>query len=286
MDSNSLYTYWSDIWKRLRERWTVLTALYILIGIVIMAIVGPLISPHNHAEVHLDLRNLPPGKVFWFGTDELGRDLFSRCWWGARISLFVGFTVALVDLFIGVFYGAAAALFGGKIDEFLMRFADVLYTVPYFLVVILLMVVMGPGLWPIIIALSLTGWVNVSRIIRSQVLQIKQQDFVVAAYALGASRMRILWRHLIPNTTGTIIVILTLSVPTVIFSEAFLSFLGLGVQAPFASWGTLANDGLVALRYYPWRLMIPALLISVTMLSLNIVGDALRDSLDPIRIRH
>ena len=162
-----------------------------------------------------------------------------------------------------------------------MRFADILYAIPYLLVVILLMVVIGSGISTIILALTMTGWINMARIVRSQVLQIKRQDFVLAAVALGASKRRILLRHLIPNAMGAILVTLTLTIPAAIFAEAFLSFLGLGVQAPIASLGTMANDGLAALRYYPWRLFFPAGLISLTMLSFNVLGDGLRDALDP-----
>jgi oligopeptide transport system permease protein len=163
----------------------------------------------------------------------------------------------------------------------MMRVADILYTIPYLIVVILLMVIIGPGITTIIIALTITGWINMARIVRSQILQIKQQDYVNAAFALGASRKRILLRHLIPNAMGPIIVTLTLTIPSAIFAEAFLSFLGLGVQAPIASWGTMANDGLPALRYYPWRLFFPAIFISLTMLSFNLLGDGLRDAFDP-----
>ncbi len=193
----------------------------------------------------------------------------------------MGITASLVDLVVGVLFGAIAGMLGGKAEEWMMRIADVLYAIPYLLVVILLMVIIGPGIMTIIIALTITGWINMARIVRSQILQIKQQDYVRAALALGASRRRILLRHLIPNAMGPIIVTLTLTIPTAIFAEAFLSFLGLGVQAPIASWGTMANDGLPALRYYPWRLFFPATFISLTMLSFNLLGDGLRDAFDP-----
>lgn len=227
------------------------------------------------------MKNQPPSSTYWFGTDELGRDLFTRCWWGARISLFVGISASLIDLIIGVMFGAFAGYVGGKTEEWMMRTADVLYAIPYLLVVILLMVIIGPGIFTIIIALTLTGWINMARIVRSQILQLKELDFVKAAIALGASRRRLLLCHLIPNAMGPIIVTVTLTIPSAIFAEAFLSFLGLGVQAPIASWGTMANDGLSALRYYPWRLFFPATFISLTMLSFNLLGDGLRDAFDP-----
>ncbi len=274
-------SYWQDAWGRLKRNKPAMFGLASLFLLVVMAILGPAISHYTYYETQLSLKNEPPSATFWFGTDELGRDLFTRCWWGARISLFVGITASLVDLLVGVLYGAIAGMLGGKMEEWMMRFADVLYTIPYLLVVILLMVIIGPGIMTIIIALTITGWINMARIVRSQILQIKQQDYVKAAYALGATRRRILLRHLIPNAMGPIIVTLTLTIPTAIFAEAFLSFLGLGVQAPIASWGTMANDGLPALRYYPWRLFFPAAFISLTMLSFNLLGDGLRDAFDP-----
>ncbi len=274
-------SYWQDAWRRLKRNKSAMFGLVTLTLLIFMAIIGPLISHYTYYETQLSLKNSAPSATFWFGTDELGRDLFTRCWWGARISLFVGITASLVDLVIGVLFGAIAGLLGGKIEEWMMRFADILYAIPYLLVVILLMVIIGPGIMTIIIALTITGWINMARIVRSQILQIKQQDYVRAAFALGASRKRVLLRHLIPNAMGPIIVTLTLTIPSAIFAEAFLSFLGLGVQAPIASWGTMANDGLPALRYYPWRLFFPAAFISLTMLSFNLLGDGLRDAFDP-----
>ena len=218
---------------------------------------------------------------YFFGTDELGRSLFVRIWWGARISLFIGVSAALLDMAIGVFYGGFAALLGGKIDEVMMRGADMLYSLPHLLIVILLTVIMEQGITTIIIAMTLTGWISMARIIRSQILSLKEQDFVTAAKALGASNIRILVRHLIPNCFGAMITTVTLTIPHAIFTEAFLSFLGLGVQAPIASWGTMASDGLPALSFYPWRLFFPAAFISITMLAFNLLGDGLRDAFDP-----
>jgi oligopeptide transport system permease protein len=248
---------------------------------MVMALFGPLLTPYAYYKTHLPLKNLSPSMDFWFGTDELGRDIFTRIWWGARISLFVGITAAFIDLVLGVIYGSIAGLWGGKVDELLMRFADIVYSIPYLLVVILLTVVMGSGLASIIIALTITGWIPMARIVRGQILQLKELDYAYAAYALGASKWRILFRHLLPNAMGAIVTTMTFSIPTAIFAEAFLSFLGLGVQAPIASWGTMANDGLSALRYFPWRLFFPAVFISITMLSFNLVGDGIRDAFDP-----
>lgn len=274
-------SYWGDARARLRQNKLAMTGLVVLCLLVLAALLGPLLSAYTYYDTQLHLKNLPPSASFWFGTDELGRDLFTRVWWGARISLFVGISASLIDLVIGVCFGSIAGLLGGKVDECMMRFADILYSIPSLLVVILLMVVIGSGLGTIILALTLTGWIGMARIVRGQILQLKELDFITAARALGANRMRLLVRHLIPNAMGPIIVTLTLTIPAAIFAEAFLSFLGLGVQAPIASWGTMASDGLSALRYYPWRLFFPAGFISLTMLSFNLLGDGLRDAFDP-----
>lgn len=274
-------SYWNDACRRFRQNKLAMFGLFLLLVLIIGAIFIPFVSLHTYYETHLHLKNTPPGNQFWLGSDELGRDLFTRIWWGARISLFVGMTAAIIDMVIGALYGALAGMVGGKVEEFMMRLSDVLYSLPNLLIVILLMVSMKPGVFTIIIALSITGWINMARIVRGQILQIKQNDFVMAAYMLGAKRTRILVRHLIPNCIGSIITTMTLTIPTAIFTEAFLSFLGLGVQAPIASWGTMASDGLSALCYYPWRLFFPACFISITMLAFNLVGDGVRDAFDP-----
>ena len=226
--------------------------------------------------------NQPPSSEYWFGTDELGRDVFTRTWYGARVSLFVGIAAALIELVIGVIYGGISGYKGGRIDEVLMRIVDVLYGLPYILLVILLMVFMGPGLFTIIVALSITGWIGMARLVRGQVLQLRSNEYVLASRVMGAKSSYIIRKHVVPNTSGPIIVSMTLAVPTAIFAEAFLSFLGLGVQAPVASWGTMANDALSAIQTgYWWRLFFPAFFISVTMFAFNVFGDGLRDALDP-----
>ena len=274
-------SYLKEAWLKLYENKLAIFGLSVLLFLIVFAITVPITSPYTYYETQLHLKNTPPCRGFWFGTDELGRDLFTRIWWGARISLYVGIIAALIDMIIGVFYGAFAAIIGGKCEEFMMRTADIFYSLPQLLIVILLLVIFKPGVFTIILALALTGWINMARIIRGQILQIKQQDFVLAAYMLGASHFRVLFHHLIPNAFGSIITTVTLTIPSAIFTEAFLSFLGLGVQAPIASWGTMANDGLSAIRYYPWRLFFPALFISITMLALNLLSDGIRDAFDP-----
>ncbi len=274
-------SFWQDVWRRFCLNRVAIAGLMTLVLLGLFAVLTPVLSAHPYYETNLALKNSAPSKKFWFGTDDLGRDIFTRTACGARISLFVGVTAAIIDLLIGVLWGGVAALAGGKIDNLLMRLANILYAIPYLLVVIMLMVVMGSGLIPILIALTITGWIGMARIVRGQVYQLKEQEYILAAVALGAGRRRILFKHLIPNAMGPIIVTMTLTIPIAIFTEAFLSFLGLGVQAPIASWGTMASDGLPAMRYYPWRLFFPAVFISVTMLAFNLVGDGLRDALDP-----
>lgn len=220
-------------------------------------------------------------KTYILGSDDLGRDMLTRVIHGARISLLIAFIATFVNFFIGILYGGIAGYAGGRVDNIMMRIVDIISTIPLMLYVILLMVVLGSGLKPIIIALGSVFWVNMARIVRGQVLSLKEQEFVLAAKTIGASHFRILIRHLLPNAMGPIIVSMMMMIPTAIFVEAFLSFIGLGVSAPKASWGTLANDALGALRSYPHQLFSPAIAICITMLAFNFLGDGLRDALDP-----
>jgi len=273
-------SYWQEKWQKIKRNRSFLASCGVLLSLIGFAIIGPYLTLYPYDEMNLAFKNLPPSTKFWFGTDELGRDLFTRCCWGARVSILVGFAASLIDVFIGVSYGMIAGVAKRSISEWMMRFIDVVQSIPYLLIVILLVVVMGPGLLTIIVALALTGWINMARIVRVQVLQLKNQEFILAAQGYGASKLRILNRYILPHISGTVLMILTASLPTALFTEAFLSFLGLGVQAPVASWGTLANDGLLALRYYPWRLFFPASLIFLSIFCLNIIGDGLRDVFD------
>jgi oligopeptide transport system permease protein len=274
-------SYRRETWSFLKQNKGFIFGSWVLAFLALMAIIGPWLSAYPYYETHLPLKNSSPSKAFWFGTDELGRDIFCRIWWGARISLSVGICAALLDMAIGVLIGATAGFLGKKYDEVLMRTADILHSIPYLLVVILLAVMIGSGITSILIALTLTGWIPMARIVRGQIMQLKTFEYAEAARALGASPARILWHHLLPNVSGPIITTMTFTIPTAIFAESFLSFLGLGVQAPIASWGTMASDGLSAMAYYPWRLFFPAFFISLTMFSFNLIGDGLRDALDP-----
>ncbi|MUV37374.1 Dipeptide transport system permease protein DppC [Lentibacillus sp. JNUCC-1] len=275
-------SYWKDAWRRLLKNKLAMAGLIFLILLGLLAIFGPMLTPYSVKDTSLPNQFKPPSKDHWFGTDNLGRDVFTRTWYGARISLFVGIMAALIDFFIGIIYGGVAGYRGGRTDGIMMRIIEILYGLPYLLVVILLLVVMGPSLTTIIIALSVTGWVGMARIVRGQVLQLKNDEFVLASQSFGAKTPRIIRKNLLPNTMGPIIVQMTLTVPTAIFAEAFLSFLGLGIQAPHASWGVMANDALGAiLSGYWWTLFYPAFFISFTMFAFNVLGDGLQDALDP-----
>ncbi|WP_453995531.1 ABC transporter permease [Bacillus nitroreducens] len=275
-------SYWKDVWNRLKENKLALLGLILIIIIGIMAIIGPHLNGYTYYEQDFTKKNLRPNAEHWFGTDASGRDLFTRAWYGARISLFIGLMAALIDFVAGIIYGGISGIRGGKVDNVMMRIAEVLYAIPYLLMVILVMIVLERGLWAIIIAMSITGWIPMARLVRGQVLQLKEYEYIQAANAMGAKTSWILRRHIIPNTMGPILVNVTLTVPTAIFAEATLSFLGLGIPAPKASWGTMANDALGSIligNFY--QLFFPAFLISLTMFAFNVFGDGLRDALDP-----
>lgn len=275
-------SYWADAWRRLKQNKLAMFGLYFLIFLGLAAILIPMFSSQSVTATDLPNQNKAPSMQHWFGTDEMGRDVFTRTWYGARISLFVGLMAALIDVTIGIIYGGISGYKGGKVDLVMMRIIEILYGLPHLLVVILLLVVMEPSLTTIIIALTITGWVGMARIVRGQVLQIKNYEFVTASKSFGAGTLRIIRKNLLPNTMGPIIVQMTLTVPSAIFAEAFLSFLGLGIQAPFASWGVMANDALpVILSGDWWRLFFPALFIAMTMFAFNVLGDGLQDALDP-----
>ncbi|EOD00480.1 ABC transporter permease [Caldisalinibacter kiritimatiensis] len=274
-------TYWQDAWRRLKENKLAIVALVILALMVAMAFIGPHLTPYEYDYQDYTVINKAPTSEHWFGTDALGRDIFTRCWEGAKISLFIAFVSTIINVTIGVIYGGISGYLGGYVDIVMMRIIEIVYSVPVLLWVILLMVVMGPGLKTIIIAISITGWGGMARVVRGQVLQLKQMEFVLAAKTLGADTSRIITRHLIPNTMGPIIINLTFQVPSAVFTEAFLSYLGLGIQPPLASWGSLAQEGTLMLLIHPYQLFYPALLISITMLAFNVLGDGLRDALDP-----
>lgn len=273
-------SFWKDAVRRFRKNKLAIFGIVIIVLLAIMSSIGGLISGYTYSGTDLIGSNESPSLEHWFGTDDLGRDIFARTWFGARISLFIGLMAALIDLIVGVIWGAVAGFVGGRTDEYMMRIADILYGVPYLLVVILLMVILPQGIWTIILAMTITGWIGMARIVRGQVLQLKNEEYVMASKTLGAKSSRLLWKHVIPNTLGPIIVTLTLTVPQAIFTEAFLSYLGIGVKQPLASWGTMSSDALSAMQYEPYQLFFPAFFICLTMLAFNVIGDGLRDAFD------
>lgn len=268
-------------WRQMKQNRLALVGLAIVIIMAALAIIGPWLAPYSYADQDLLSPNAAPSAAHWFGTDSLGRDLFVRVLYGARISLSIGVVASIINLFIGVLYGGIAGLVGGKTDRLMMHIVDILYSIPMLLYVILLMVVFRPGLLNIYIALGIAYWLNMARIVRGQILSLKQEDYVMAARSCGTSTWQILRRHMIPNCVGPIIVTLTLSIPDAIFTEAFLSFIGLGVAAPMASWGVLASEGINSMRSFPFQLFFPAMALCITMLGFMFLGDGLRDALDP-----
>jgi len=274
-------TYWQDAKRRLKKNPLAMIGLFVIIIMVLGAIVGPFLCKYNYSDQDYNNRLATPSREHWFGTDRLGRDLFVRVLYGARISLAIGFFASLINLTIGVLYGSISGYFGGRVDDIMMRIVDVIYTVPLTMVVILLMVLFQPGLKNILIALGMVYWIGMARIVRGQVLTLKEQEYVLAARMVGAKKWRIMLKHLIPNSMGPIIVNATLNIPQAIFQEAFLSFIGLGVAAPMASWGVLADEGAQSIQSYPHLLLFPAAAICITMLAFNFLGDGLRDALDP-----
>jgi oligopeptide transport system permease protein len=274
-------TYWQDAWRRLKRNKLAMTGLVILSILTLLAILMPLISNNDYETQHLQEINLKPSAQYFFGTDDFGRDLWVRVWWGTRISLFIGIAAALLDLVVGVIYGGISAYYGGRVDTIMQRIIEIVYSVPFLLLTILLMMYLGPGISSIIIAYAITGWVPMARLVRGQMLVLKEQEFVLAARTLGAGSWRIITKHLIPNVLGVVIIQITFVVPTAIFVEAFLSFIGLGIRPPLASLGNLLSDGANYMRYQPHRLLFPTVVFSLILLSFNLLGDGLRDALDP-----
>ena len=276
--NNSL---WKDALNRLISNKLSLYSFIYIILIIFLALITPLIAPYDYAYQDLDLGPSGPSAQHLLGTDTLGRDLLTRMLYGSRISLLVGFLATLVALSIGVIWGTIAGFSGGKIDTIMMRIVDVLYGIPFIIFVILLMVIFGRNLILLFMAIGAVEWLTMARIVRSQVMTLSKQEFILSARAMGVSKAGIIFRHLIPNSIGPVIVYATLTVPQIMLLEAFLSFLGLGVQAPLSSWGLLIRDGAVSMEEYWWLLIFPSLAFSLTLFSLNFIGDGLRDALDP-----
>ena len=249
--------------------------------LIIVALITPFIAPYNYADQNLALGASPPSSEHFLGTDTLGRDLLTRMMYGSRISLMVGFLATSVALVIGVIWGTIAGSSGGKTDALMMRIVDTLYGIPFIILIILLMVIFGRNLILLFLAIGAVEWLTMARIVRSQVLNLSKQEFILSAQAMGVTKINIIFRHLIPNAMGPVIVYATLTVPQIMLLESFLSFLGLGVQPPLSSWGLLIRDGAVSMEEYWWLLIFPSLAFSLTLFSLNFIGDGLRDAIDP-----
>lgn len=280
--SRETFTFSQDVWRKLKRNRLSLLGLIFVVAISLGAIFVPIFSTYSISSNDLSATNHFPSGKNWFGTDQLGRDLFVRVMFGARYSLSIAFIASILNLFIGIVYGGISGYLGGKWDMIMMRIVDIIYSVPMTIYVILIMVTFEKGgFLNIILALALSYWIGMARIVRGEILQLKEQEYILAARTIGASNSRILFKHLLPNCMGAIIVTLTLQIPSAIFTEAFLSFIGLGITPPAASWGTLANDALGGFRLYPYQLFFPTVAICLTILSFNLLGDGLRDALDP-----
>ena len=272
---------WSDAWRRLLANKAAVAGGIILLVLIFLAIFAPWIAPHSYSYQNLELGAQPPSSDFLLGTDTLGRDLFSRILYGARVSLMVGFVATGVALVIGVSWGIVAGYFGGRVDSVMMRIVDVLYGLPFIIFIILLMVIFGRNIWLLFGAIGAVEWLTMARIVRGQVLTIKNQEYVLAAQAMGVTNMQMFRKHIFPNILGPIAVYATLTIPQVMLLEAFLSFLGLGIQPPMSSWGTLIRYGVESMEEYSWLLIYPGLTFTITLFALNFFGDGLRDALDP-----
>lgn len=273
--------FWKDAARRFRSNWGAMIGLFIILLIGFMALAGPLMNEYNYESQNIPIQNMEPFEDHYFGTDSFGRDLWQRTWNGAQVSLTIAFLAAFFDLVIGVTIGSISGYFGGRVDMILQRIVEILYSIPNLIIIIMMLLIFEPGILPIALALSITGWVPMARVVRAQILKLKSQEYVLAARTLGAGHRHILTRHLIPNVMGPIIIAVTFAIPSAIFFEAFLSFIGLGIRPPLASLGSLVFDGSKFLQIFPYQLFFPATVLSLIMLAFNLLGDGLRDALDP-----
>jgi len=274
------HSLWRDAWHRLRQNKLAVAGGIFVAILTLACVLSIFIAPGTYAKTNLPLGATAPGSAHWFGTDILGRDMLARILLGGCISLSVGVAATLVSVIIGVLYGAVSGYVGGRLDVVMMRIVDIIYSLPFVIFVILILVVFGKNFILLFMAIGTVSWLDMARIVRAEVMSLKRKEFVEAAVALGLRKRRIILRHLVPNVLGIVTIYSTLIVPSVMLLEAFLSFLGLGVQAPMSSWGTLINDGRKSMEEYPWLLIFPSLFFSLTLFSLNFLGDGLRDALD------
>jgi len=273
--------FWNDVWRRFRSNKPALIGIIIILLFLFFAIFGSSMLPYRYDKVDLSSTYRDPSSEHWFGTDALGRDIWCRIWIGARVSLFIAFVSAFSQMIIGILIGSISGLSGGKVDMIIMRFVDILIAIPFLIWVSLFMLVLGPGILSIILAFSLTQWKGMARLVRGEVLRLKETEFAIAAKTMGASTWRLIRKHIFPNVLPVAIVSTTFQVTNAIFGEAFLSYIGLGIQPPMTSWGRLVASGIAEMRSFPYMLFIPAVFISLTMLSLQLIGDGLRDATDP-----
>lgn len=270
-----------NVWESFSHNRLALAGLICLTVMLLFALVGPLVSPYPYDGMDAMHRNQGSSLAHWFGTDQMGRDILTRVMYGTRVSLLVGFASTALNLIIGVIYGSIAGYIGGRVDMLMMRIVDVIYAVPAMVYMILLMQIFGSNIYSVILGICVNGWVNMARIVRSQVMSLKEQEFAVAAFVVGASRRRILFKHLLLNSLGAIIVTITLMIPQAIFTEAFLSFIGIGISAPKASLGTLAQNAKMLMNVYPMQMVWPMLVICLIIFSLNFIGEGLETALNP-----
>ena len=272
---------WLDAWIKLRKNRMALFGFAVLLVLCVVSLLTPWIAPYSYEQQDLMLGATPPSAAHWLGTDIFGRDMLTRIMYGGRVSLMVGFIATAVALVIGILWGSIAGFIGGRVDAVMMRIVDIMYALPFMIFIVLLMVVFGRNILLLFVAIGAVEWLTMARIVRSQVMALRKQEFVEAAYSMGLSRWAIIRRHIIPNTLGPVIVYTTLTIPSVMLLEAFLSFLGLGIQPPQSSWGLLINYGVETMEEYPWLLIFPGVTLSLTLFALNFLGDGLRDALDP-----
>ena len=273
--------FWSDVWRRFRRNKAGMAGVIIIILFVLLALIGPSLVPYTFNKIDLHSTYIHPGRAHWFGTDLLGRDIWAQLWIGARVSLLIGVVSALSQMVIGTIVGSISGIYGGKVDMIIMRAVDILIAVPFLIWVSLFMLVLKPGIQSIILAFSITEWKGMARLVRGEVLRLKETEYVLASKGMGASTWRLMTKHFFPNLLPVVTVSMTFQVTSAIFGEAFLSYIGLGIQPPLTSWGVLIAAGINEMRYYTYMLFIPAIFISLTMLSLQLIGDSLRDATDP-----
>lgn len=281
LNAKAAQAFWGDVWRRFRGNLPAMLSLSVIAVLALFAVLAPMFSPYSIAQTDLFSTYKPPSAAHYFGTDGLGRDIWTQVWMGARVSLTVGFTAALIQMLLGVVIGCISGLYGGKVDMLIMRTVDIMIAIPFLIWVSLVVIVLEPGIVSIILAFALTQWTEIARLVRGEVLKLQKTEFVIASKAMGASSLRLIIRHFFPNILPIVIVAVTFQVTNAIFGEAFLSYIGLGIQEPLTSWGKLVAAGVRDMRGNPNLLIFPAVAISLTMLALQLIGDGLRDATDP-----